>query len=80
MSTKNISLAKTATALKDISGALSACSAILNEKKINAGQKDAVYRQNLAQAQAKIDILVQSSQNTIENINDLAAKIDRVLN
>ena len=30
-------------------------------------------------AQAKIDMLTQSSQNTIANINELTAKIDKVL-
>lgn len=80
MSAKNISIPKTIAALKDLSASLSACSAVVGEKKINADQKDAAYQNRLSLAQQKIDMLMQSSQNTIENINNLAAKIDKVLN
>ena len=79
MSTKNISLSLTTQALKEMNSALSECSAALNQVKINAGQKDAEYEKKLAEAQNKIDILTQSSQNAIENINELASKIDKVL-
>ena len=79
MSTKNISLSLTTQALKEMNSALSECSAVLNQVKINAGQKDAEYEKKLAEAQNKIDILTQSSQNAIENINELASKIDKVL-
>ena len=80
MTPKNISLEQTMTALKELTGALSACSAVLNEKKINAGEKDAAYQRDLQNAQEKIDILAQSFQNAIANINELTAKIDKVLN
>ncbi len=80
MSAKNISLPKTMAALKDLSASLSACSAVVGEKKINADQKDTVYQNRLSSAQQRIDILMQSSQNAIDNINELAAKIDKVLN
>lgn len=80
MSSKNISLTKTAEALKELTSALSDCSAAVSEQQINAGQKDADFQKKLADAQAKIDMLTQSSQNTIANINELTAKIDKVLN
>ena len=80
MSSKNISLTKTAEALKELTSALSDCSAAISEQQINAGQKDADFQKKLAEAQAKIDMLTQSSQNTIANINELTAKIDKVLN
>jgi len=51
----------------------------LNEKQLSAEQKDAEYRRQLDVAQKKIDILKQSSQNAIANINELAAKLDKVL-
>jgi len=80
MSGKNISLIKTTEALKELASALSDCSAAVSEQQINAGQKDADFQKKLAEAQAQIDMLTQSSQNAVANINELAAKIDRVLN
>lgn len=79
MSSKNISLSQTNLAFKELSGALSECSRILNEKKINAEQKDVTYKKQLENAQQKIDMLRQSSQNAINNINELAAKLDKAL-
>ena len=79
MSAKNISLTLTSQALKELNSALSDCSAALNEKKINAGQKDAEYEKKLALAQQKVDLLTQSSQNAIANINELTAKLDKAL-
>lgn len=79
MSGKNILLAKTTDALRDLAGALSDCSAALSLQKINAGQKDAQYQAKLTEAQNKIEMLTQSSQNAIANINELSAKIDKVL-
>ena len=79
MSGKNISLSQTQQALKELSSALSDCSAVLNEKKINAEQKDADYQAQLSKAQQKIEMLSQSSQNAINNINELTAKLDKVL-
>lgn len=79
MSGKNILLAKTTDALKDLTSALSDCSAALSLQKINAGQKDAQYQAKLIEAQNKIEMLTQSSQNAIANINELSAKIDKVL-
>lgn len=79
MSNKNISLPLTTQALKELNSALSECSSALNIIKINAETKDASYKQKLSEAQNKIDILTQSSKNAIENINELTAKIDRVL-
>ena len=79
MSTKNISLERTSAALQELVGALSACSAISNEKQINAGIKESEYQQKLQNAQEKITMLTQSSQNVIANINELTAKIDKVL-
>ena len=79
MSGKNILLAKTTDALKNLASALSDCSSALSMQQINAGQKDATYQAKLTDAQAKIDMLTQSSQNTIANINELSAKIDKVL-
>lgn len=79
MSGKNILLAKTTDALKDLASALSDCSAALSLQQINTGQKDASYQAKLADAQAKIDMLTQSSQNAIANINELSSKIDKVL-
>ena len=80
MSTKNISLEKTSVAIQELVSALSACSAVLNTKQINAGEKESTYQQKLQTAQEKIDMLMQGSQNAIANINELAAKIDKVLN
>lgn len=80
MSSKNISLPLTLQALKNLGSALSECSAALNEQKINAEQKDAACQAQLDNAQYKIDILRQSAQNTVANINELAAKLDKVLN
>jgi hypothetical protein len=80
MSAKNISLEKTSAAIRELMSALSACSAVLNEKKINADAKEAEYQQKIQLAQNKIDMLKQSSQNTIACIDELAAKIDKVLN
>lgn len=80
MSTKNISLEQTSVAIQELVSALSACSAALNEKQINAGEKEVAYQQKLHKSQEKIDILMQSSQNVIANINELADKIDKVLN
>ena len=79
MSSKNISLERTRQALKSLNSALSECSSLLNEKQLSAEQKDAEYRRQLDVAQKKIDILKQSSQNAIANINELAAKLDKVL-
>lgn len=71
---------RTSAALQELVSALSACSAVSNEKQINAGAKEAEYQQKLQNAQEKIDMLTQSSQNVIANINELTAKIDKVLN
>ncbi len=80
MSGKNILLVKTTEALKNLTSSLSECSAALNIQRINAGQKDADWQAKLAEAQTKIEMLTQSSQNAIANINELSAKIDKVLN
>ena len=80
MSIKNISLEKTMAALGELKSALSACSAVLNEKQITADAKNAEYQQKLQFSQDKINMLEQSSQNAIANINELVAKIDKVLN
>ena len=79
MSGKNISLIKTTEALKELASALSDCSAAVSEQQINAGQKEADYEKKLTEAQNKIDMLTQTSQNAIDNINELASKIDKVL-
>ena len=79
MSNKNISLSLTSQALKELGSALSECSLVLNEKKINAEQKEEVYRNKLTKAQEKIDMLTQCSQNAIANINELTIKLDKVL-
>ena len=79
MSSKTISLEQTRLALKSLASALSECSAALNEKKILAEEKSTQYRQQLDAAQQKISLLTQSSQNAIANINELAAKLDKVL-
>ena len=79
MSNKNISLAMTTQALKDLTSALSECSAVIGERQICAEQKDKEYQKKLSEAQQKIDLLTQCSQNAIENINELAAKLDKVL-
>ena len=80
MNGKNISLTQTTIALKELGSALSDCTEILNEKKINADNKNIEYENKLNEAQRKIEILTQGSQNTIDNINNLVAKLDEVLN
>ena len=79
MSNKNISLTLTMQALKDLTSALSECSAEIGEQRINAEQKNKEYQKKLDEAQQKINLLAQSSQNAIENMNELAAKLDKVL-
>lgn len=76
---KNISLEKTSLALKELNSALSACSQILEEKQINAGQKEKAFQKQLADAQEKSRLLAQASRNAVSNINELAAKLDKVL-
>ena len=56
MTSKNISLEQTSAALRELTSALSDCSAILNEKQINAGEKEAEYQKKLQIAQNKIDM------------------------
>ena len=79
MSSKNISLALTNQALQDLTGALSECSAVVGEQQINAGQKDQDYHKKIEEAQQKIELLTQSSQDAIEHIRHLAAKLDKVI-
>lgn len=79
-SRKNISLEKTSLALKELNSALSACSQILEEKQINAGQKEKAFQEQLEAERKKSSLLLQASQNAVSNINELAAKLDKVLN
>ena len=79
MNSKNITLEKTTIALKELNSALSECSSILSEKRINADQKDNEHKKLLDDANKKIELLKQGSKNTIDNINDLVVKLDKVL-
>ncbi len=78
MSSKNISLAKTAEALKELNSALSACSQLAGEKLINAEQRNNEQQKQLDTAQKKIEMLTACSQNAVANINELVAKLDKV--
>jgi len=79
MNSKNITLEKTTLALKELNSALSECSSALNERQINANQKDEAHAKQLNDAEKKIDLLKQSSMNTLNNINELVSKLDKVL-
>ena len=78
MSSKNISLVKTAEALKELNSALSAYSQLAGEKLINAEQRNNEQQKQLDTAQKKIEMLMACSQNAVANINELVAKLDKV--
>ena len=79
MDSKNITLEKTIIALKELNSALSECSSILSEKQINAEQQGNEHKKLLDDANKKIELLKQGSKNTIDNINELVVKLDKVL-
>lgn len=79
MSDKNTALEKTNKALADFKSAVSQLSLIVNEKKMQAGEKDEQYGRQLAAAQKKADKLEQASKNTLNEINTLIEKINKAL-
>ena len=79
MTEKNTDLPETSAALAGLSSALQNLSLVLSSKKTELTQREEKHNDALKDSETRLDILKQSSQKIINNIDAVMSRLDKVL-
>ena len=79
MTEKNADFPRTTAAFADLSAALAQLDNAIDNKKSELAQKAKNHQSELKENEARLNLLKNSSQNIINNINQVMIRLDNVL-